>query len=287
MAGVWPQAGVRVLPPLIALLTTSVAIYLQWSGLVLLSAALMGYAVGAAWLFPVLLKLSHSNSGDISVVSHTEASTVSGISTTKDDRSTALRMTHTLADALLATAFVVVWHRFYGEQETGWIAAPLRVMGFVPAVVHMAWAQVVLAQPQHSRTNPLWVGFGGVASVALLGIGCAFALEIGFLSEEWQGVRPYLLPLVLWQGSACIAAALSHTPFESNLAYQYSWICISLATIQVFILSLPITINFPSFNTTSKMHFELFGFTSSLGLLAMSYWLQQISPFQASKHIKA
>jgi hypothetical protein len=273
MSSAWSQVGVRVLPPLIALLATSVGIHLEWSGFVLLSAALLGYAVGAAWLFPAFLIFPHSNSDDVSVACHTEASTVSGISSATENPSTSLRMAHTLVDALLATAIVVVWQRLYDAQETGWMTAPLRVMGFVPAVVHMAWAQVVLAQPQHTRTNPLWVGLGGAASVALLGIGCAVALEIGWLSEEWQGVKPYLFPLVLWQGSACLAAAFSHLPFQSLIAQKYSWVCIGVASLQGSILLLPAL---HIYTSTSQVHLLIFSVISAFSLLTMTLYLHSV-----------
>jgi len=293
MVGAWAQAGVRVLPPLMALLVASAAVYLKWDGPALLSAALLGYAAGAAWLLPSLLASLQANlvtgSTSLEVVAlspnlpdlpHEAIASVSG-----DNRSATLCMAHTLADALLATAIVVVWQRLYGAQETGWMAASLRVMGFVPAVVHMAWAQVLLAQPQHERTNPMWVGLGGFASVALLGVVCAVALEMGWLGEQWLGVWPYLLPLVVWQGSACLGAALSHTPFESNSTQKYSWICISLASLQGFILCLPIIL--PTINISQNAHIELFGFISSLGLLAMSYWLRRISPSPRGKQTRA
>jgi len=137
----------------------------------------------------------------------------------------------------------VVWQRMYGAQETGWMAAPLRVMGFVPAVVHMAWAQVLLAQPQHARTNPLWVGLAGFASVALMGAGCAVALEIGWLGDQWQGMWPYLLPLAVWQGSACMVAAFSFNSFRFKSATNYSKLCIFIALIQLTIILYPFIFN--------------------------------------------
>jgi hypothetical protein len=194
-------------------------------------------------------------------------------------------MAHTLADALLATVIVVVWQRLYGAQETGWMAAPLRVMGFVPAVVHVAWAQVLLARPQDARTNPFLLGLFGFACVALLGSGCAVALEMGWLGEQWLGVWPYLLPLVVWQGSACVVASFSHTPFESNSAHKYSWLCISLANLQGFILCLPII--FTTINISQNTHIELFAFISSLGLFAVYYWLRRIYPSPRGKQTKA
>ena len=293
MAHAWAQVGVRVLPPLMALLSATAAVYMQWDGPALLSAALLGYVAGAVWLLPALLGFwpgkfdEASTKSDEIALSSTlqDPSQATTASVSGDNRSTTLRIAHTLADALLATAIVVVWQRLYGAQETGWMAAPLRVMGFVPAVVHMAWAQVLLAQPQHARTNPLWVGLAGVTCVALLGAGCAVALEMGWLGEQWRGVGTYLLPLVVWQGSACLVASFSHTPFESNSTHKYSWICISLASLQVFILCIPIIL--PTTNISQNVHIELFGFISSLGLLTVSYWLRSISPSPRGKQTKA
>jgi len=274
MLGVWAQVGVRVLPPLMAFLVVAVAVFIQWSGPALLAATLLGYAVGAAWLLPLLLahwqaRFDHvtSNANEIALPqalqdpSHVVITPVSG-----DNRSASLRMAHTLADALLATAIVVMWQRMYGAQETGWMAAPLRVIGFVPAVVHMAWAQVILAQPQQARTNPLWVGLAGFASVALLGAGCAVALEMGWLGDQWQGVWPYLLPLVLWQGSACLVATYSHRPFKTNKGTQYSIICIIQIFIQFIILFLPLKIDFIAI----EMHFFIFSITSFIGFIIIA-----------------
>jgi hypothetical protein len=280
MVGAWAQAGVRVLPPLMALLVAVVAVFMQWSGPALLSAALLGYAVGAAWLLPSLLAYwqakfdNESTKPDEVALSsvlqdplHEVIAPVSG-----DNRSATLRMAHTLADALLATAIVVVWQRMYGAQETGWMAAPLRVMGFVPAVVHMAWAQVLLAQPQYARTNPLWVGLAGFASVALLGAGCAVALQMGWLGQQWQGVWPYLLPLVIWQGSACVVAALSYLPFKRDYARKYSWTCMSVTAAQGSVLLVHVLF---TLQATAQNAMLIFAVTSSICLLAMAAWLCQ------------
>jgi len=281
IAGVWAQAGVRVLPPLMALLVAVAAVFMQWSGPALLAAALLGYAVGAAWLLPSLLAYWPTKFDNVSTKpdrvalspslqasSHVAIASVSG-----DNRSATLRMAHTLADALLATAIVVVWQRLYGAQETGWMAAPLRVMGFVPAVVHMAWAQVLMAQPQHTRINPIWVGLAGFTSVALLGVGCALALEMGWLGEQWLGVRPYLLPLVVWQGSACIVAALSHLPFLTLSASKYSWFCIGVASLQIG--ALLATVAFGN-QLNSTFSFIFIGFVSIIGMFVLiKYLLKQ------------
>jgi hypothetical protein len=282
MAGVWAQAWVRVLPPLMALLVAVAAVFMQWSGPALLAAALLGYAVGAAWLLPSLLAYWQAKFVNIS----TEPNEVALSSASQDpahvviapvygdNRSATLRIAHTLADALLATAIVVVWQRMYGAQETGWMAAPLRVMGFVPAVVHMAWAQVLLAQPQHARTNPLWVGLAGFASVALLGAGCAVALQMGWLGQQWRGVWPYLLPLVFWQGSACLVAAYSHSPFQTQSARMYSWLCIGIATLQGGVLFIPI---FTDLLLAPFSVFVVFSICSSMGLLGIGWWQRNLS----------
>ena len=274
------QVGVRVLPPLMALLVATAAVYMQWDGPALLSAALLGYATGAAWLLPALLTFRRCKfdgastksdeiapSSGLQNFSHEEIAPVSG-----DNRSAALRMAHTLADALLATAIVVVWQRLYGAQETGWMAAPLRVMGFVPAVVHMAWVQVLLAQPQHARANPLWVVLGGFACVALLGAGCAVALEMGWLGEQWRGVWPYLLPLVVWQGSACLVAAFSHLPFQGHSARRYSWMCMAVTAVQASVLLLPMVI---ALEVSANTLMLCFAVTTSICLLAVTAWLRR------------
>jgi hypothetical protein len=154
------------------------------------------------------------------------------------------------------------------------MAAPLRVMGFVPAVVHMAWAQVLLAQPQHARTNPLWVGLAGFASVALLGAGCAVALEMGWLGDEWQGVGPYLLPMVVWQGSACIVAAYAHLPFLTHSERRYSWVCIGLATLQWMVL---LVSTFFNFLLTPFLIYTILSVCSCIGLLGISCWQRNLS----------
>ena len=275
MSHAWAQVGVRVLPPLMALLVAAAAVYKQWDGPALLGAALLGYATGAAWLLPTLLTFwrgkfdgASTKSDEIAPssalqnFSHQEIAPVSG-----DNRSAALRMAHTLADALLATAIVVVWQRLYGAQETGWLTAPLRVMGFVPAVVHMAWAQVLLSKPKSSSVDPIRVGLGGFAFVALLGAICAFALEIGFIDSKWQGVRSYLLPLVLWQGSACLTSAVSYRPFEILSGERYSWICLCLIGLQLFVLFLPFALTGFTFLST---HLWSFCLASAIGLTVVT-----------------
>ena len=285
MASAWAQVGVRVLPPLLALLVSIATVSLQWGGPALLSAALLAYAAGAVWLFPALVSTHQANFQNVSAASidapfsqNTQVlTTLASIpAVSGDNRSAKLRVAHTLVDAMLATAIVVIWQRAYGAQETGWMTAPLRLMGFVPAVVHMAWAQVLLAQPlvRDKRVNPMWVGLGGFVCVALLGASCALALAIGWLGENWQGVWSYLLPLVLWQGSACYVAAHSHIPFKTNKARQYSWLCIGVAGLQILALLTPYVMRM---DITSVVHFMGFSSISLIGFIFISVYIKNLS----------
>jgi len=269
----WQQAAVRVLPPVTAAATALTAALLGasigWSGPSLLLSALFGYAIGAAWVVPAL-RVREVNVSNFSQAADTNQS---------DPRSATLRMAHTLVDALLATAIIVVWQRLYGAEETGWMSALLRVLGFVPAVVHMAWAQVALAQGRQTHTvkaawaSPWWLGLGAFACVILLGLSCAVALYQEWLDPRWSGVWAYIAPLVLWQGSACLSAAFSHRPFQTRSASAYSLACILLSTTQTTVLLAPIGL---ALKIDPVQHITAFAFVSSLGLLAISVWASKL-----------
>lgn len=320
----WQQAAVRVLPPLVAALTAALfALTTAWLTHVdtspgtylaspnphdfpaLVIAAILGYAVGAAWLVPAICQTSGSN-GHAGAIPKDEAKAASAASTKQtsdattfqqsDTRSTTLRMAHTLADALLATALVVVWQRLYGAQETGWMSALLRVLGFVPAVVHMAWAQVVLAQGPHDKQDieidasalsknllpatgqrhhkaAVWLGLSAFSAVVVLGGVCALALNWQWLDPRWQGVWAYIVPLVLWQGCACLSAAFSHRPFQAHAAARYSWACMGLAMLQAVVLLAPLGFALPM---DAAQHMLAFALVSSLGLLGLTAWMARL-----------
>jgi uncharacterized membrane protein YqaE (UPF0057 family) len=278
----WQQAAVRVLPPLTAAATALTAALLGasvgWSGPTLLLSALLGYAVGAAWLAPALRERGvhwHSTPSASAATAKPDA-THTPHSQQSDTRSAKLRMAHTLVDAMLATAIIVVWQRLYGAEETGWLSALLRVLGFLPALVHMAWAQVALAQgnqatPSSTRmANPWWLGLGAFACVILLGLSCAVALYQEWLDPRWGGVWPYIAPLVLWQGTACLSAAFSHRPFQTQSASAYSWACIALGVLQALVLLAPIGL---AQSMSAEQHMAAFALVSSLGLLGLTVWM--------------
>jgi uncharacterized membrane protein YqaE (UPF0057 family) len=279
----WQQAAVRVLPPATAataaLTAALLGASLGWSGPTLMLSALLGYAVGAAWLVPALRVREVRSAKPASFTDTDQAETPQQ----SDTRSAKLRMAHTLVDALLATAIIVVWQRLYGAEETGWMSALLRVLGFLPAVVHMAWAQVALAQGQHShagstrKVNPCWLGLGAFACVIVLGLTCAVALYLEWLDPRWGGVWPYIAPLVLWQGSACLSAAFSHRPFQTQSANTYSCACMALGLVQAAVLFAPIGL---AQDASAEQHMAVFAWVSSLGLLGLTVWMARLQASQ-------
>ena len=284
----WQQAAVRVLPPLTAATTALTAALLGasvgWSGHTLILSALLGYAVGAAWLVPAFrVNASDTQSSARQAVASpppaSQHTTPAVTHAQSDSRSATLRMAHTLVDALLATAIIVVWQRLYGAQETGWMSALLRVLGFLPALVHMAWAQVALAH-NHSTTphrsalaQPWWLGLAAFACVLVLGLACALALNQQWLEPRWQGVWPYIAPLVLWQGCACLSAAFSHRPFQASSARMYSWACMALGVLQAGVLLAPMGLAQP---IEAVQHMAAFALVSSLGLLGLTVWMARL-----------
>jgi hypothetical protein len=286
MVGTWAHVLARVLPPFISLLVTFVAVQMQWNGPSLLLAALMGYAMGALGIAPAFFSAFqfrtkqsiHIRSKDPhSLATFEDPPTSPPSLTSSDTRPTWLRMMHAFIDALLATALLVIWQHRFGAQETGWLAAPLRVMGFIPAVIHMAWAQVLLAQHQPSRMYPALLGLAGFSFVALIGVSCLFALNMGLISHDWNGVRTYLWMLVMWQGCACMTAAYSHRPFQTNQSISYSLICIAVSIAQFLVLVIPVMLNF---QLTPHLFFSWFAIVSVCGSLVLFLLLKNLIKIQ-------
>jgi uncharacterized membrane protein YqaE (UPF0057 family) len=281
-----------VLPPLTAALAALCGAWLEASGPTLVVSAVLGYGLGAVWLLPAWRRSTHTGPEPQPQETPTQS----------DPRSTRLRLAHTLCDALLATSVVVVWQRLYGAQDTGWLTALLRVLGFVPALVHLAWAQVVLAQgmaakPTHASPrdvapldvalNPphphasvhpasrmAWLmGLGAAVCVAALAWVCALALDLGWLDARWSGVWAYLLPVAIWQAGACVLAAFSHRPFQTQAAVRYSWACIALTGVQAVVLWWPVLVGS---SVDASQHITAFASVSGVGLLALSVWLARL-----------
>ena len=282
MDGAWAHVRLRVLPPLITLLVTYYAEQEQWSGPSLLLAALSGYAIGTLGLAPAFLsKFQLRSEQSIYKFSNNtcpftvtkEITFSASLATSSDTRPTWLRMLHSLMDALLATALLVIWQRQFGAQETGWLAAPLRILGFVPAVIHMAWAQVLIAQHQKTYINPGLVGLAGFFSASLIGAISHLAFYFNWIDNDWKGIYSYLWMLILWQGSACMTAAYSHRPFQTKKTARYSMTCIGITFVQLLTLTAPVFFNY---NLSPQIHFNFFVLSSVISSLFMLFLLKKM-----------
>ena len=288
------QLYVRVVPPvcsvLVAWVGSQFAELTRWQGPTLLLAALLGYFVGSLWLVPAWFKVTEnqtpaaainptSNECAVHQQEETKPTQSESVLTSTahhqaDNRSTFLRLTHTFFDVLLATSVIIVWQRLYGAQETGWLSALLRVFGFVPAVIHMAWAQVKLSQPTlHTREGSLSVGLLGCCILVTIGLAGLLALHLQWLDAQWQGIAHYLWPLLLWQGSASLSACFSHRPFQTGAASQYSLACIGMAALQFICLLSPFVLQA---EVSARSHLLSFCCVSSIGLLFLTQWMWRL-----------
>ncbi|MFZ3218969.1 MAG: hypothetical protein WA174_02990 [Rhodoferax sp.] len=257
------SALARALPPLVALLVAGAvgSLWPQAGSTSLLLAASSGYAVGALWLLPARKTMDSTRT----------ATPLAALAPTQtDSRSAGLRLTHTTADALTGVALLLVWQRSHGVAEAGYLAILLRILGFVPAMIHAAWAQVLLAQGTHRHASPLWVGVAGALATALLGLACVVALQLQWLAPAWHGLMPYVLPLVLWQAGACLVAACSHMPFQRGRAPQFSYAAIGFDVMQLLLLCVPLALGL---SLDAAVHAWWLGGVSAVGLLVMSLGL--------------
>lgn len=256
----------RALPPLLAL-----ALAAGWSALHggdgasgLLVAAAGGYALGALWLWPAK---RHTQGSAPAVLPAAQAPRQG------DRRSAWLRMAHTTMDAVAGTALLLIWQRLHGVAEASYLAVLLRLLGFVPTIVHAAWAQVLLARRETAQVRSVAIGLGAALATGLVGLAGAALLDMGLLANGWRGLQPYLLPLVLWQSSACLFAALSHRPFQQGRERRYSHLAIAFDALQLLVLTLPL-LGAAVWSTTE--HLWWLAGVSSTGLLALSLWMAGI-----------
>ena len=254
---------IRIAPPAVTLSIVAVAA-IMWPNAgasTLLLAAAAGYAWGWRWLLP-------TRSGETAVVHPTPP--LSGADRQRDDRRASLRVLHAAADAVAGTAILLVWQRVYGAAEAGYLAILLRILGFMPAVTHAAWAQVLLAQALPRRQASLRAGALGGAVTGLLGLACLVALWLAWINPAWQGLAPYVLPVVCWQASACALAAFSHLPFQTGRASAFSRAAIGYDVLQLAFLCLPPLLGL---SWSPGGHIAVVAYCSSLGLLGLCLWL--------------
>lgn len=221
----WAVAWVRMAPPVLAALAVVLGAWRlgDAGATVLLAAAMGGYIVGAWWLRPAWQAPLAAGQGTGQTAAADERTAAQS-----DPRSARLKMLHALVDGLAATALAVSWPAHHGVQEAGWLLAVLRVLSFIPALVHTAWAQVVLGSDREVGLRPVHVACA--ASALVLGVGALvqMALTLGWIDARWQGLSGYVWPLAAWQVAACFMAAYAHWPFQKGLASVYSWSCIAI-----------------------------------------------------------
>jgi len=259
----WAMGLVRMVPPVLA--ACAVVLGAWWfqdaAALVLLGSALVGYVVGAWWLWPAW-QAGGIAEQDNAVVDEPAAPQ-------SDPRSARLKMLHALVDGLAATALAVSWPAHYGAQEAGWLLAVLRVLSFIPALVHTAWAQVVLGSASAVRLRPVHVAW--TASALVLGVGALAqaALAMGWLDARWQGLSGYVWPLAAWQMAACFMAAYAHWPFQKGLAVMYSWLCIA---IHLGLIALCVGMPWLS-DVTASQHLSVIAGYMALSLGGLTFWV--------------
>lgn len=218
---------VRCVPPALAVVIAGIGafVYSRSEATALLVAAVAGYAVGALWLYPTL-------SGHATTPGPGNAESPDS----HDNRSSRLKLVHTLFDLVSSTLLAVQWTRVWGPVEAGYLLVLLRVYGFVPALVHTAWAQVLLSKGESRARSSLAIGAACSIVVVALGAVLQGSIALGWLDPRWLPLQGYIWPLAVWQVAACLFGALSHTPFLAGRAREYSVQCISVDTMLVGLL---------------------------------------------------
>ena len=248
--------GVRVIPPLLAAAGAGLAagLWQRQDSQTLLLAALTGYVAGALWLWPLWRPAA------------TGAFEATRAPASSDTRSERLKFMHTFSDVLVAVVLASHWARLYGAAEAGCLLILLRVMGFVPALVSTAWAQVVLSRPEAQRPAS-WLA-AGTASLALCALAAVIfvSLEQGWLPSAWAHLRHYLLPVLMWQIAASVSAAVSHRPFRFQQAHAYTGFCLAINALQTLLVFGP-----SWWGGSQSQHLWLLttGLTLALGLQAL------------------
>lgn len=224
---------VRSVPPAAAAVLAWICAHLFSRGeaTALLVAAFSGYVLGALWLLPAI-------AGSTGVRAGQRSTAVRGASL--DERTARIKIFHTLMDLAASTLIAVEWTRNWGAVEAGYLLVLLRLFGFVPALVHTAWAQVLLSRAEARVRASLAVGGLASLGIGVLALGIRVALDFGALAPGWAGLETYVWPVAVWQMAACIFGSLSHLPFLQRRARTYSWQCIAVdAALIVALLAGP------------------------------------------------
>ena len=141
------------------------------------------------------------------------------------------------------------------------------------------WHNFGVREAFSSEPDSLLVGLGAAATTGLIGLCTAVLLQATELAPSWRGLLPAIAPLVLWQASACLFAALGHRPFQWGRESPDSYATIAYQLLQWLVLALPLLA--PSLVTggwTPTLHLWLLAGTSSLGLLGLAAWMAWLTP---------
>jgi uncharacterized membrane protein YqaE (UPF0057 family) len=262
-------AWVRLLPPVLAALLAwlGAAVLGATDSSTLLGSALLGYAAGALWMLPAL-------------ATSYEPSKARDAAPPNDERSTRLKMLHTLTDVAVSGLLAVQWQALYGTADAGLLLVLLRVFGFIPGLVHSAWAQVVMSEGSAQCRASLRMAVLASAVIALMALAIQAALQLGWLQASWQGLNAYLWPLACWQMAACVMAAHAHLPFAQGRATRFSWQCIGMNAALLALLCLPL-LGLPlGLAGSAQQHLLLVSGFMTLALLAqtLDHGLRRQSP---------
>lgn len=244
-----PQAIVlvRMVPPVAAaVLLAASALLNHTTSLTLVLMSCLGFAAGCTGL---VLGIQQPH-GPAALPPDTLT-----VNSLADGRSGRLKMAHTFTDLLVSTVLALHWAALYGAAAAAFLLLSLRVLGFIPALVSAGWSQGVLSRPTARRPAGGWVI--ALASAALIAL--AFLADLGassgWLSPEWVGLKPYILPVAVWQWGAILVATVAYRPFlaQGAAASTFSRLCIGSNLIQLPALVLP-----PLLGVDSSVHLWLF-----------------------------
>jgi hypothetical protein len=254
-------AWVRLLPPVLAALLAwlGAAVLGATDSSTLLGSALLGYAAGALWMLPALRTPSQTDNP------HPADAAPPG-----DARSTRLKLLHTLSDVAVSGLLAVQWQALYGTAEAGLLLVLLRVFGFIPGLVHSAWAQVVMSKGSAHRRASLRVAVLASGVIALMAFTIQTALQLGWLQASWQGLRDHLWPLACWQMAAAVMAAHAHLPFAHGRAVRFSWQCMGINAALLALLGLPLLGTPLGLALSAHQHLMLVCSFMTLALLAQA-----------------
>lgn len=230
-------AAVRMTPAVLAVVLAAVALwgFGARDASSLLACATLGFMAGAVWLWPAWTYAGPPPEA----IDRTGAAANEPPRAEGDDRSVLLKTLHTFSDVGALTWLAVHWQAQHGSAAAGQLLVLLRLMGFVPALVHAAWSQVALARSLSRPALARGIAAAAVGLLMLMAAALALADRQAWLGPGWQGLSALVLPVLAWQAGATLLASLAHRPFLNGRAQAWSWANIALNAGLVTLVSLP------------------------------------------------